>query len=333
VFAALQKKGRTMERYLVCLGEILIDFLPIEREGEVTGFTLHPGGGPYNVAVGLARLGQPTAFVSKLGDDFFGRRLRKAVRAEGIADAWLPTAAGRSSTLAFVAHEHGEPTFTFYGDGAADTTLTPPELPSDLLDHARLLHFGGISLLRGSMPAAALAAAEMLRGRALVSLDPNVRPKLIRSAAAYRNTLTRAIAACDVLKVSAADTAWLAPNVDVLDYAAAQLTAGPALVLVTRGGAGVTVLRQGDVGIERVDVPGFDVAVVDTVGAGDSFSAGVLAALAARNIFDRAALLALPRSELEAVLRYGAAVAAINCTRPGADPPRTAEVELFLAMA
>lgn len=322
-----------MERYLVCLGEILIDFLPIERNDDVTGFTLHPGGGPYNVAVGLARLGQPTAFVSKLGDDFFGRRLRAAVRAEGIADAWLPTAAGRASTLAFVAHEHGEPAFTFYGDGAADTTLTPPELPHDLLDQARLLHFGGISLLRGSTPEAALTAAATLRGRALVSLDPNVRPALIHDAAAYRAILERAIAACDLLKVSAADTAWLAPEVDVLDYAAAQLTAGPALVLVTRGGAGVTALRQSATGVERVDVPGFNVTVADTVGAGDSFTAGFLAALAEGAIFDRAALAALPRSQLEAALRYGAGVAAINCTRPGADPPRAAEVAQFLAAA
>lgn len=322
-----------MERYLVCLGEILIDFLPIEHDDVVSGFTLHPGGGPYNVAVGLARLGQPTAFVSKLGDDFFGRRLREAVRAEGIADAWLPTAAGRASTLAFVAHEHGEPAFTFYGDGAADTLLTPPELPHDLLEHARLLHFGGISLLRGSTPEAALSAAEMLRGRALVSLDPNVRPALIHDAAAYRATLARAVAACDLLKISAADTAWLAPEMDVLDYAAAQLAAGPALVLVTRGGAGVTAFRQGVEGVERIDVPGFNVTVADTVGAGDSFSAGVLAAFAVRNTLDRAALVAMPRTELEAALRYGAAVAAINCTRPGADPPRAAEVEQFLAQA
>ncbi len=322
-----------MERYLVCLGEILIDFLPIEGNDTVTGFTLHPGGGPFNVAVGLARLGQPTAFVSKLGDDFFGRRLRDTVRAEGIADAWLPTAAGRASTLAFVAHEHGEPAFTFYGDGTADTLLTPDDLPHDLLAQARLLHFGGISLLRGSTPAAALAAAEALHGRALVSLDPNVRPALITDPAAYRATLTRAFAACDLLKISAADTAWLAPNVDLLAYAAAQLTAGPALVLVTRGGAGITALRQTADGVERIDLPGFSVTVADTVGAGDSFSAGVLAAFATRNVFDRAALLALPSAELRAALRYGAAVAAINCTRPGADPPRAAEVEQFLATA
>jgi fructokinase len=319
-----------MTRYVVALGEILFDLLPVEQAGVVQGFTLHPGGGPFNVAVGLARLGLPTAFVSQLGDDFFGRRLREVVRAEGIADIWLPTAPGRSSTLAFVAHENGEPAFTFYGEGAADTLLTPATLPLDLFDQTQLLHFGGISLLRGTTPEAALVAAETLRGRALVSLDPNVRPALIRDAAAYRATLARAIAACDILKISAADTAWLAPGSDLLAYAADQLAHGPALVLVTRGGDGVTALRQTDHGVERIDVPGFAVQVADTVGAGDSFSGGVLAALVRQQVTSRAALTALASADLRTVLRYGAAVAAITCSRPGADPPRSAEVEVFL---
>jgi fructokinase len=319
-----------MRDVLVCLGEILIDFLPLESGGEVTGFSLHPGGGPFNVAVGLARLGHPTAFVSKVGADFFGRTLRRAVRAEGIDDRWLPDSPA-PTTLAFVAHEDGEPVFTFYGEGAADTLLAPADLPAELFERAALLHFGGISLLRGSTPAAALAAAEGLRGRALVSLDINVRPKLISDGDAYRSTVARAVAACDLLKLSAADVAWLAPGAGLVDYGATQLDAGPALVALTRGGDGITALRRGaDGAVERVDTPIFAVAVADTVGAGDAFTAGLLAALARHGALDRTALAALPADDLRACLRFAAAAAAINCTRPGADPARRDEVEAFL---
>ena len=319
-----------MRRRLTSLGEILFDFLPVEAGGEVTGFTMHPGGGPYNVDVGMARLGQPTGFVSKVGDDFFGRRLRRAVRAEGIDDTFLATAHGSPTTLAFVATEDGEPVFTFYGDGAADTQLEPTDLPVAFYAQTALLHFGGISLLRGSTPAAALAAAAGLRGRALISLDPNVRPAVIADAPAYRATLQRAIGLCDLLKLSAADIAWLAPGSDIIDYATGLLDQGPALITVTRGGAGVLALRRGPGGVERVEVPSFTVQVADTVGAGDSFSAGFLAALAERGALSRVAIEALPAAELMAALRFGAAAAAIACTRAGADPPRRDEVDLFL---
>lgn len=320
-----------MERRLTSLGEILFDFLPVEAGGEVTGFTMHAGGGPYNVAVGLARLGQPTAFVSMVGEDFFGRRLRRAVRAEGIDDRFLASAPGALSTLAFVAEEDGEPAFTFYGEGAADTLLTPEDLPAAFYEETALLHFGGISLLRGSTPEAALAAAAGLRGRALISLDPNVRPALLADADAYRATLDRAVGLCDLLKLSAADIAWLSPGADPLAYAAGLLGAGPALITVTRGGDGVVALRRGPSGVEQIEGGGFRVKVADTVGAGDSFSAGFLAALAERGALSRAAVEALPAEELRAALRFGAAVAAINCTRVGADPPRRHEVDEFLA--
>jgi fructokinase len=320
-----------MRQLLTSLGEILFDFLPIAAGGEVTGFSMHPGGGPYNVAVGLARLGQPTAFVSKVGADFFGRRLRRAVRAEGIDDRFLASAPGALTTLAFVADEGGEPAFTFYGEGAADTLLTPEDLPAAFYDSTALLHFGGISLLRGSTPQAALAAVAGLRGRALISFDPNVRPAVISDAVAYRATLARGIAMCDLLKLSAADIEWLAPGVEPLDYAAALLDAGPALVLVTRGGAGALALRRSPDGLEQVAAPGFSVQVVDTVGAGDAFTAGFLAALAERGVLSRAAVVALPAVDLVAALRFGAAVAAITCGRAGADPPLRPEVDAFVA--
>ncbi len=310
---------------LTAIGEILIDFLPQITDGRTTGFRMAPGGSPLNVAVGLARLGAPTAFAGKVADDFFARFLRSYVEQEGIDTRFLMGTPGQS-TLAFVAMEQGDPAYAFYGDQTADTLLAPGELPPAFYAETRLLHFGSISLLRGSTPAAIVAAAERMRGRALISFDPNVRPGLVRDEPAYRALLDRCIGLTDLLKVSAADLAWLMPG-QPPEAAAAALTArGPKLVVVTLGADGGLARR----GAEIWRIPPYRVAVVDTVGAGDAFSAGLLAGLAERNVFSTAALASLPADEVTAALRFGGAVAALTCTRAGADPPRRPEVVAFL---
>src|SRR5687768_16584032 len=146
---------------------------------------MHAGGAPYNVAVGLARLGQPTAFAGKVSSDLFGRYLRQCAEQEGIDTRFLLTA-DAPSTLAFVGTEQGEPVYAFYDQGAADTTLTVDEMPTALFEETSILHFGSISLLRGSTPAAVVAIVERLKGRALLSFDPNVRPGVVRDDEVYR---------------------------------------------------------------------------------------------------------------------------------------------------
>lgn len=320
-----------MSNLLTCIGEILIDFLPIETNGTTTGFSMHPGGGPFNVAVGLARQGQSVAFASKVAHDYFGRYLRGYVQAQGIDTRFLLTADDALSTLAFVTIEAGEPVFTFYGEGSADTQLQQEEIPPALFAETRILHFGGISLLRGTTPATVLAVVEQLKGQALLSFDPNMRPKLIRDEGSYRTLLQRCFRLADLVKISAADIAWFAPGQSVEAVAADLIEQGAALVVVTQGGAGVLALRADAAGgPQRWHVPPFQVPVVDTVGAGDAFSAGLLTALAERGIMSRADLLRLPGAEVIAALRFAAAVAAITCTRAGANPPTHAEVEQFL---
>ncbi len=316
---------------LTCMGEMLIDFLPIESHGRTTGFTMHPGGGPFNVAVGLARLQQPVAFACKGASDFFGRVLRSYAEQEGIDTRFLLRSDQALSTLAFVAMEAGEPVFTFYGEGTADTLLSIEDLPEALFAETAILHFGGISLLRGSTPQAVLAAIQRLKGQALLSFDPNLRPALIRAEADYRALLQQCFALADIVKLSAADIGWLAPGVAIEQVATDLLAQGPVLVVVTRGGEGVLALRAGSAGPTTLRVAPFPVTVVDTVGAGDAFSAGLLAGLAERGITTRAALEGITAEELTATLRFAAAVAAITCTRPGADPPRRIEVEAWLS--
>jgi fructokinase len=314
-----------MSRLITCIGEVLVDFLPIEEGGRTVGFRMHAGGSPFNVAVGLARLGQPVAFASKISSDLFGRYLREHVEAEGISTRFLLTSQA-PSTLAFVAIEEAEAAYAFYDEGAAHTLLAPGEVPSELLEETTILHFGSISLLRGTTPAAVLQTVRRLKGRALLSFDPNLRPGLVRDPTSYRALLDELLSLADIIKVSAADLAWLAPGQSIEQAAADLLAHGPALVAVTQGGEGVLALRHES----RIVVPGFSIQVEDTVGAGDAFSAGLLAGMAERGVTSRSALEEMPGEELVAALTFGAAVAALTCMRQGADPPRRGQVAQFL---
>lgn len=316
-----------MKRLLTCMGEILVDFLPIQEHGKTIGFHMRPGGAPFNVAVGMARLGRPVAFAAKISSDLFGRYLRDYLQAQGIDPRFL-VGSDAPTTLAFVTMEGGEPAFAFYGEGAADTRLTAEELPQALFEETAIFHCGSISLLRGTTPLAVLSTALRLKGRALISFDPNLRPGLVRDEPAYRGLLARFFLEADVIKMSSADLQWLVPGKTAQD-ALADLRArfAPPLIVVTQGSGGATAVR----GDELWAVPAFQVKVVDTVGAGDSFSAGLLARLADYEIISRQALQTAPPGALKSCLCYAAAASAITCTRAGADPPTRPEVERFLA--
>lgn len=319
-----------MRHLITSMGEMLIDFLPISGDGGTTGFRMHPGGAPMNVAIGVARLGQPAAFASKISTDMFGRFLRGFVEEQGVDPRFLLDAAAQS-TLAFVDLSGREPQYNFYTTGTADTLLRIDELPEALFNETRILHYGSISLLRGSTPQAVLATAERLKGQALLSCDPNLRPRLIQDEQAYRTTLDRALRLADIIKISAADLEWFAPGRSVEAAATDLLALGAALVVVTRGEEGVFALRSQGSTAQPINLPAFPITLADTIGAGDSFSGGLLANLAERGVGSRAALEALPPAELTASLRFATAVSAITCTRAGADPPDRATVDRFLS--
>jgi fructokinase len=306
------------------MGESLIDFLPIQEGGRTVGFRMHPGGSPFNVAVGLARLGRPTAFASKISSDLFGRYLREYLESQGIDTRFL-VSSDAQTTLAFVATEDGEPAYAFYNEGTADTLLLPDEVPTALFDETAILHFGSISLLSGTTPSAVLSTVERLRGRALLSFDPNLRPGLVRDEAGYRALLDRLFGMADVLKLSASDLQWLSPGSTVEQAADGLAARGPALLAITRGAQGVLAMRGGD----RWEVPATQVRVVDAVGAGDAFSSGLLAGLFEHGITSRDTLLSADRAEIADTLAFATAVSAITCTRAGANPPTRQEVAAF----
>jgi fructokinase len=307
---------------LVC-GEALIDLMPVDAGGE-TAYLPRPGGSPYNVAIGLGRLGVPAGFFGRVSSDPFGRLLRDRLVAAGV-DCSLLRSGDEPTALAIVHLSPGEePQFAFHGEGAADCLLTLDDLPTvgALDDHVHALHFGSISLIREPGSTAFERLAQREHGRRVLSLDPNVRPNLIRDRAGYLALLEELVGLADIVKVSRADLAWLYPGAPPLDVAEAWRSRGPALVVITQGAAGAIALTAS----HRIESAGVLVAVRDTVGAGDAFSAGLLGSLDMRDLLTGAPLRALGRGDLRACLDFANTVAAITCTRAGAEPPNVEDV-------
>jgi fructokinase len=296
---------------ILCCGEALIDMLPVETP-QGTGFVPHAGGAVFNTAIALGRLGVETGFFSGLSSDFFGDQLRTGLSAAGV-DASLCVTSDRHSTLAFVRLVDGQASYAFHDDNTAGRMLTPDDLPQT---GAEALFFGGISLV--SEPCGSAYEALMLReaGKRVTMIDPNIRPGFITDERAYRARIDRMTAAADLIKISAEDLDWLAkgaPDALVQRF----LAQGTAAVFITDGGQGARAVTRAGTLAE----PAQSVKVVDTVGAGDTFNAGVLASLSRSGALSRAALRAIDAATLTAALRMGIATAAVTVSRAGANPP------------
>jgi fructokinase len=300
---------------ILCCGEALIDMIPIVSDGGQAGFAPHAGGAVFNTAIALGRLGVAPGFLTGLSTDLFGQLLSDTLKESGV-DATFSLLSDLPTTLAFVKLTNGHATYTFYDENTAGRSLTPVQLP-DLPDQIDALYFGGISLI--SEPCAdfyaALAARES--GRRLIMLDPNIRVSFIRNEPRYRARLEAMIAHTDILKVSDEDLGWMVPGAQGIADKVAALS-GPRVVIVTRGGDGALAFLDGQ---PPVEVPARRVTIVDTVGAGDTFNAGVLASLAGQGFLRKGNLAAIGTTELHSALSHGAAVAAVTVSRAGANPP------------
>ena len=311
-------------------GEALIDFTCTAG----LDFAGHEGGAPANSAIAAARLGQPTGFISQLSTDMFGERLLRHLESNGV-DTRFVLRSDAPSTLAFVERTPETNRYAFYTKGTADTLWAPAQLPR-LPDSCRYLQFGAISLLTEPAASRIVELVEAQRGQRIVLFDPNVRPSLIPDMDGWRAKLPRWLAACDLLKLSDEDAAHMAPGSSLAEAAAAYLAPhaaqapGPRAVVVTRGGDGATLFRVGHAPIE-VAAP--RVAVVDTIGAGDTFAAALSVGLLEQGITQASGLDGLPDATWREVLRFAATAAALNCTREGASPPSRAELQLALAGA
>ncbi|MGM1063877.1 carbohydrate kinase family protein [Saccharothrix sp. Mg75] len=294
-------------------GEALIDLVP-DHAG---GYRPLPGGSPANTAVGLGRLGTPTALLARLADDHLGALLRAHLETSNV-DLRHVAASTAPTTLAVVdVDRNGAADYSFYVDGCADGGWRVGDLPTDLPPDAALHVGGSFALAVEPMATAFETLLSREHPRRVVTLDPNIRPSLVDDDTAVRARLRRWLGMADVVKVSADDLAWIAPDRPTADVVAEWHEQGPVLVVVTRGADGVHA--SGPAGC--VDLPAPSVDVTDTVGAGDAFTAGLLAALDRDELLTRATLTTVTRAELTEALTYAQRVAAITCTRPGADPP------------
>ncbi|MFO1122736.1 MAG: carbohydrate kinase [Hyphomicrobiales bacterium] len=305
---------------ILCCGEALIDFLPRSGPGGAALYQPFNGGSVYNTAIALGRLGVRTALYTGLSTDFFGDMLREGLKASKVDLRYIKNWE-RPSTLAFVKLTDGHARYSFFDDNSAGRMLTRKDLPR-LEKSVAALHFGSISLI--PEPGGATLEALMKREARtrVTSLDPNIRPGMIKDRRKHLARLNRMIAMADILKISDEDVAWMTGKTDLAAAARKWLKAGARIVVVTRGGNGVEAFTARD----RIARPAVPVTVADTVGAGDTFTAGLLAALQAARLLDKKKLAAISASDLETALAFAARAAAVTVSRPGCDPPWAREL-------
>lgn len=300
---------------ILCAGEALIDMLPRLTEAGEPAFAPHPGGAVFNTAIALGRLGAQAGFFSGLSTDLFGRMLEDALTASGV-DASLAVRSARPTTLAFVTLTDGQASYAFYDENTAGRMLGTPDLPA-LPDTVEALFFGGISLAVEPCGTACEALLHREAGRRAIMLDPNIRPDFITDEAACRARLARMIDAADIVKLSDEDLGWLLGPGDTATLARGLLDRGPRLVLLTRGAAGALAFTRE----ATAEIAARPAEVVDTVGAGDTFNAGILAALRAGGHLSKPGLGCLSHAALVGALDLAARAAAITVARAGANPP------------
>jgi fructokinase len=303
------------------IGEAIIDLLPA---GPPRTFQAVPGGSPYNVAVGLARLGHHATLMARLADTAFGRILRDHALAEGI-DLHAAPRAAEPSTLAVVSLDaSARASYDFYLDGTADWQWTAEET-GRAPEGTGVFHFGSIASWTPPGEAAIHELAGQMRGRGdvLVSYDPNVRPGLLLDHRHGQRVVERALGLAHLAKASTDDVAWLYPDRPPDEVARHWLGLGVAVVVITSSADGAYAYTDQGWSVRR---PALDIAVVDTVGAGDSFTAGLIGSLIRRGQHSPAELARCPADQVSGALDDAILVASLNCERRGNDPPTAADV-------
>jgi fructokinase len=299
---------------IVVAGEALIDLVP-QGAGALASLLPRLGGGPYNTAVALGRLGSPTAFCSRVSRDAFGEALLGGLRDAGVDVSAVQRGAEPTTLAVATIGTDGSAAYSFYVEGTADRLFSAPDR---LPDAVRAVSFGTCSLV---LEPGASAYEELMRiataQGVFTALDPNVRAGLISDPDAYRARFKSWLPSVSLLKLSEDDARWLGGT------PREWLAAGPSAVVITQGGDGLTAFtRDGSVH----SVPGEPVDVVDTIGAGDTVNAALLHGLAARNALSPTATEELGPQDWTELLRFAARAAAVTCSRAGAEPPYASEL-------
>jgi fructokinase len=305
---------------LVC-GEALMDVYTTAQTP--TGLTLDAriGGSPYNVALGLARLAQPVAFFGGVSAGMLGERLMQSMRDEGVATDWVARP-DSPTTLSLVGlGADGKPVYEFMGLGGADRAVGQADLAT-LPNDWQAIHIGSYCTVVEPIASTLKALINRSQGRCPISFDVNVRTGVEPDLDVWRASFGQLSRQATIIKLSDEDLALLHPEQSVEQFAAHCLRGGAGLVLLTSGAAGATAwTRHG-----RVEVAAPSIQVIDTVGAGDTFQAAILAWLAERDFLTNATINELSASQLKKMLNFAVTAAALTCQRRGADLPRRGEL-------
>lgn len=305
---------------ILCCGEALIDMLPRETTAKEPAFAPYVGGAVFNTAIALGRLGVPTRFYSGISIDLFGQQLAESLSASNV-DLRHVRFSDRPTTLAFVHLRDGHASYTFYDENSAGRMLTEDHLPV-LSDEIKAVHFSCISLIPEPCGSTYEALMRREHGSRVMMLDPNIRAAFITDKPRHLARLRRMIAMADIVKLSDEDLAWFDESGSDDEIAARWLALGPKVMVITRGGNGAIGFTKN----HRVDVAARKVTVADTVGAGDTFNAGILAWLHDNSALSKERLSALSKQDLTAALDFAMGAAAITVSRPGANPPWRSEL-------
>lgn len=309
---------------ILSCGESLIDFVPETDSDGTKLYSPCPGGSPLNTAITAARLGVPTAFFSKISTDFFGDILFDRLVPNKVATDFV-LRGPEPTTLAFVQRDDaGNARYAFYSAGSADRTIAVDELPQQLPKEVTCIQVGSVALILEPVAASLEHFVKRESRDRVIAFDPNVRPTVMENEPAYRARIQRVLDHTGILKISDEDLEWLYPTQAPQTTARQLADDGIPLVVLTRGKDGSTAFGPGF----TVEQPGMPVpgGVADTVGAGDSFHGGLLAALYHEGVLSPAGIRSIDEHLAHKVLEFASRVAAITCSRPGADPPWETEM-------
>ena len=304
------------EPVLTVIGEAVVDLVPGDRPGH---YQAKPGGSPFNVAVGLARLGHRTALMARLADTAFGRQLRAHAIAEGIDLAYAPLAAEQPTLAVVGLDSSARAGYDFYLTSTADWQWTSAEL-ARIPHDTSVLHVGSLASWTspGDQRVYDAAAALFHEGKVVISYDPNIRPDLLGEPGRARPLVERFGRVAHIVKASRDDIDWLYPGMGPDQVSSRLLGLGALLVVITDGPRGARLYRAGSA---PVSCPGREVRLADTIGAGDAFTSGLLGGLSRRGLQTPGDLLRWPSDALAAAAGEAVLVSAMTCERVGADPP------------
>ncbi|VIO69431.1 Fructokinase [Bradyrhizobium ivorense] len=306
---------------LLSCGDALIDFLPSKTADGREALTPAVGGSCLNIAVGIARLDVATGFVGGISTDTFGKMIADHAASSGV-DLSRATRSDHQATLAFARVTGTETQYAFYDADTASRNWTYRRDAIALAD-VECIHTGSTTLVHDKGASETLALIEDARPSVTIALDPNCRPNLVADKDAYRARMLAFCGRADIVKMSDVDFAYLFGDEAYADRAFKLLAGGCSLVVITRGNNGACAWhRQAG----PIEVASPVVKVVDTIGAGDSFQAALLAALHRLDRIARQRLRDISAAELERALTFACKCAAFTCTRAGADPPRSREL-------